>query len=97
VPQDAVTIRIKVTDPSAQRAARIANAVPERLGAVVESLSPQRDGRSSLRVTTVQAARAPQRPASPDPGAALLLGALGGAAVGLVVLGPVVLRHRRAA
>lgn len=83
VAPDSVVLDIAVSDPSPARAARIANAVQGRLGAVADSPGSSTTDRSEL--TSIEPAVAPRAPSSPSPSVDLLVGALGGAAVALLV------------
>ncbi len=59
IPDDTVLIELTVTDESRARAARIANAIAQRLVAVASELSPKRDDAGpEIRVTQVEVARA---------------------------------------
>lgn len=78
-----VVLTIDVVDPSAVQAARIANAVQERLGSTVGSLAPSVT--HAARVTAVQRAVPPTAPSSPSVPLDVVLGALGGAAVRLLM------------
>lgn len=82
-PVDTALLRIAVVDPSAAQAARIANAVQERLGSTVGSLAPSVT--HAARVTAVQRAVPPTAPSSPSVPLDVVLGALGGAAVRLLL------------
>jgi capsular polysaccharide biosynthesis protein len=77
---DAVVLEIDVTDPSAIQAARIANAVQDRLGRVVAPSAQQRTA-----VTAIQRAVPPAAPSTPDVPVDGVVGALGGAAAWLLV------------
>ncbi len=76
-------VTITVTDPSAERAASIANAIGASLAHVVteELEEPTPNGASPFRLETVQPATAPGRPASPR----LSVNVTGGFVVGLLV------------
>lgn len=82
-PIDSVIVTITVTDPSAERAASIANAIGASLAHVVteELEEPTPNGASPFRLETVQPATAPGRPASPR----LSVNVTGGFVVGLLV------------
>jgi polysaccharide biosynthesis transport protein len=80
---------ISVTDPSAKGAADVANAVSARLATVVPSLVPSSSKTgATVKVTSLQTAKAPKRPISPslalDAAVGLLLGFLAG--LGLAAL-----------
>jgi succinoglycan biosynthesis transport protein ExoP len=63
---DTVVVDISVNDPAPRRAAALANAVAQQLGATVEELAPQtEDGGPSVRATTVAPAVPPSSPQSP--------------------------------
>ena len=79
-PVDTAVLRIEVADPSPAQAARIANAVQDRLGRMVGSLAPSVT--HAARVSAVQRAVPPTAPSSPS---APVDGALGGAAVWLLL------------
>lgn len=79
-----VLITISVTDDSPVQAAGIAQAVGASLVNVVDSLEkPSSGGSSPVRLSIVTPANAPSEPSSPNVRLFLMLGALGGLAVGL--------------
>jgi capsular exopolysaccharide synthesis family protein len=79
-------IDIDVTDPDAERAAAIADAIAEELVRVGPSVTPASpDGVLSLRVTLAQQARVPANPENPRTAFNAGLGALMGLAFGLCV------------
>ncbi len=80
---DTVVLNIDVADPSPEQAARIANAVQDRLGRTVASLAPS--VRRSSEVTAIQRAVLPTSPSSPNLPLDGALGALGGAAAWLLL------------
>jgi polysaccharide biosynthesis transport protein len=89
VPLDTVILEITATDPDAQRAALIANAVGAQLAEIVGSLSPSRqDGSDAVRATTLAVAQVAAVPSSPNIplnlGVGLLLGLLLG--IGVAIL-----------
>lgn len=74
---------ITVKQSSARDAAAVANAVAEQLGTVVATLErPSGGGEASVRVSLARAADVPDSPVRPDPMVNLLLGLVGGLAVG---------------
>jgi succinoglycan biosynthesis transport protein ExoP len=75
-PDSQPLLRIEVTDASAARAARIANAVQDRFVAEVSTGSAK-----SLSLRSVQRATAPAAPAGPTTPVLVLIGALGGVLV----------------
>ncbi|MGV1037911.1 MAG: polysaccharide biosynthesis tyrosine autokinase [Candidatus Nanopelagicales bacterium] len=86
---ETVVLKILVSDPSAQAAADIANAVTTQLAKTVSSLSSGAHGSASqtggpltVKATTVAPATVPQSPSSPDWIRNLLAGLLGGAFIG---------------
>lgn len=89
IPLDTVLINIEVQDGSAERAARIANAVAFSLGAIVVDLETPLNGTTSpVKTNVVQRAETPQEPTQPRPllnsALGLLLGFAG--AIGIVLL-----------
>ena len=81
-PLDTVIIEVTVTDESAERSARIANAVAGGLADTVEDLAPQNAaGEPTVRAMTVASAEVPDEPAAPD----LLLDLAAGLLAGLVL------------
>jgi capsular exopolysaccharide synthesis family protein len=85
-----VLATITVTDPDADQAARIANAVASQLGTAIFSLSAGGAGSASaIQVTTISSAQIPRLPASPNVPLVLALGVVLG--VGLAVAAPVLL------
>lgn len=89
VPPETVIIEIAVTDPDAQQAARIANAIGAKVSEVAADLSPGRDGGgSAVRATTLAPALVPEAPSSPrvarNLGVAGILGLLLGLGVALL-------------
>ena len=90
-PPETVLMEVSARDASPARAARIADAVSEQLGAVIEDLETARGSEvSSVRVSLAQPATRPSAPSSPRVLLTLLLGAAVGLAAGLVTA---VLRH----
>jgi succinoglycan biosynthesis transport protein ExoP len=86
VPVGTVIVDVTVTDSSAGRSARLANAVVASLAKVVEDVAPKDDaGAATVVATTVAPARVPISPASPDVplsfGVALVLGLIAGLGV----------------
>lgn len=80
---DEVVIDIKVSNHSAALAAAISNTTAQRLSAAAEELTPDTtNATSGVKLTIVQAASTPQTPVSPLIAVNLLLGALGGVALG---------------
>lgn len=92
-PQDTALLDIDVTDASPARAARIANAVQQRLGTTAASLAPS--GEQHPALTAVQPAVPPTGPSSPNAPTDVVVGALGGAAVWLLVVLIAAIRRRR--
>jgi polysaccharide biosynthesis transport protein len=82
-PIDSVIVTISVTDTSAERSARIANAIGTSLSKVItdELEQPSPDGTSPFRIETIQPAATPTSPASPR----LSVNVLGGVVVGLML------------
>ena len=84
VPVDTVLIEIEVTDPSAQRAKEIADAVAVRFSAFVTELEARDDGTSSpVKVSRTREALLPTAPVSPRTPIYLALGLLAGLALGI--------------
>jgi capsular exopolysaccharide synthesis family protein len=85
-PLDTVLINISVTDTNPARAADVANAVAESLGAQVTLLEkPVGRQESSVNVSSTQAATAPTSPASPNTKIDLALGLLLGLGLGIAL------------
>lgn len=83
-PLNTVLVEITATDPSPERAARIADAVAFQLSQAADDLSPTGpDGDSAISVTTVAGAEPPLEPSSPQPVLNVGLGATLGLLVGL--------------
>lgn len=81
-PVDTVIVEVAVTDTSAVRSARIADAVVATLSRTVEGLAPEdAGGEPTVQATTVAPAEVPVRPASPN----TTLDALAGLVAGLVL------------
>ena len=83
---DTVVIGITVSDPSASRSARIANAISAALVAAARSVTPTDPTSRQAQSTLVQVARANAASAHTDLAAFVGLGALGGVVVVLIVL-----------
>jgi polysaccharide biosynthesis transport protein len=81
VEENTSIISVTATDPSADRAAEIANAVSESLVSEVEELASP-SGAATLTLTPVDVATAPAAPSSPSPLVAVVLGMLVGLCVG---------------
>ncbi|TFV52993.1 polysaccharide biosynthesis tyrosine autokinase [Blastococcus sp. TF02A-35] len=82
---DTVIVAITATDPSADRAAAIANAVATQLERAVLDLSPVgEDGSPSVRADTVAPASVPSAPVSPRTSLNLAVGQLAGLLAGCV-------------
>jgi non-specific protein-tyrosine kinase len=91
-PPETVLLQIAVTDANAERAARIADAVSLQLAKKIEGLeTPRGKAVSRVKVTLTKPAAVPVIPTSPRPLLNLAFGALGGAALGLLVA---LLRHQ---
>jgi polysaccharide biosynthesis transport protein len=81
---DTVNISITVTDPSAQRAAMIANAVTASFRTVIAKITKPDGGNSSpVSVSILQPATVPQVPASPNMKLDILIGLVVGLVVGI--------------
>ncbi len=77
-------ITVVVSNPNADSAASIANAIAESLATVVPKLEPEADdGSSPVRLSRVRDAQTPVAPSSPSVPLNLLLGALIGLAAGI--------------
>ncbi len=85
VPAKTVLIKVRATDPSARRAADIANATATHLGAMIEELESPSTGTTPVKITVVQQAIPPSQPYSPNIRLRLALGALLGLGLGLIV------------
>ncbi|WP_157683361.1 polysaccharide biosynthesis tyrosine autokinase [Microlunatus soli] len=80
-----VLITISATDPSADRAAAIANAVSDELGSTVSRLSPKSEsGRATVDYAIAGRAAAPLYPSSPRKKVDLGAGLLGGLIIGVL-------------
>jgi succinoglycan biosynthesis transport protein ExoP len=85
-PPGTSVLEITATDPSAARAAAIANAIVARLQSTVTALTPDSTAGSELvRVTQIDRAVPAPRPASPNLALFLLIGGLGGLLLAAVV------------
>jgi succinoglycan biosynthesis transport protein ExoP len=93
IPIDTVVLSIEVADPSPAQAARIADAVQDRLARTVHSLAPAVTHHSEL--VPIERAVPPTVPSSPSVPVDGVLGALGGAAVWLLMALVVAARRRR--
>ncbi len=79
-------ISITASDPDADRAASIANAVAESLSVAVPELEPAAsDGVSPVRLSRVKEAQPASKPSSPNIATNLGMGALGGLALGIAI------------
>jgi len=76
-PDEQPVLEIEVSDPSAAGAARIANAVQDRLVSEVSSLAPTSPGQTVV-LRSVRRATPPTAPAGPPALVLVLLGALAG-------------------
>ena len=84
VPVDTVIIEIAATDADPRQAARIANAIGERLTMVAEDLTPVReDGSETVRATTLATAQVPSVLSSPNIPKNLSLGLIVGLVLGI--------------
>ena len=84
-PPETVLLQVAVTDRNADRAARIADAISIQLAELIEALETPRERPVSLvKVSLTQPAEVPVRPSSPGLILTLILGAVAGAALGLV-------------
>ncbi|WP_051217936.1 polysaccharide biosynthesis tyrosine autokinase [Nocardioides insulae] len=90
-PPETVLLKVQVTDPDPEQAARMADAVSERLGEVIEELETAAGSTvPNVGVSLAQPAEVPTSPSSPRVLLNLLLGGALGLALGLVAA---VLRH----
>lgn len=98
---DTVIVEVTASDPSAERAADVANAVAKELGVAVRKLSPKdTKGRSTVDVSTIGAASTPVSPSAPKKKRNLVAGLFGGVFIGAalaVVMELLDTRIRRAA
>jgi capsular exopolysaccharide synthesis family protein len=86
VPTSTVIVEVTVTDGSAERSARLANAVTASLSDVVERIAPEDEaGDPTVRTTIVAPAEAPARPASPNVPLVLAAGLVLGLFAGLAL------------
>ncbi len=90
-PTDTVILEVSAQDPNGEQAARIANAIGQRLAAVASDLSPERqDGTQSVRATILAPAQVPLSPSSPQ----VLRNLAVGLALGLLLgIGVTILRR----
>ncbi|GAA4752513.1 polysaccharide biosynthesis tyrosine autokinase [Modestobacter marinus] len=86
-PVDTVIVEVAVTDTSAVRSARIADAVVDTLSRTVEELAPEdADGEPTVQATTVAPAEVPVRPAAPNTTLYALAGLVAGLVLGCALL-----------
>ena len=86
VPRQTLILEISVTDPDAQLATAIANAVGAEVAEAAADVSPERaDGTKAVEATILAAARVPTDPSSPNVPRNLVLGAFLGILLGLAV------------
>ena len=83
-PLQSSVLTISVLDQSPDVAAVIANAVSARLSDVSGELTTTANGTSPVKVTLIEPAIASQAPVSPNKPLYLLIGTVGGLALGLV-------------
>lgn len=81
-PLESSQIDILVTDPDAEQAAAIANAVADEFRRVVEQLESPADGDTPVSLTVTDPANTPASPISPQPALFLGLGLVVGLALG---------------
>jgi capsular polysaccharide biosynthesis protein len=81
-PLETSQIDIAVTGPDAAEAARVADAVAEEFGTVVEQLERPAGGTSPVDLTVTNPATVPTTPAAPQTGLLLALGLVVGLALG---------------
>jgi capsular exopolysaccharide synthesis family protein len=86
IPLDTTVLSIAVQDPSAQRAADIANAVSDSLKAAVAQISPATSRSADVTVTRIQPATVPGSPISPKVALDAALGLLVGLVLGFGVV-----------
>ena len=90
-PADSVLLKVSVKDSDRERAAATADEVSKQLGLLIEELeTPRGRAASWVKVTLTQPAEVPLLPSSPRVFLNLLLGLIGGAALGLLIS---LLRH----
>lgn len=83
---ETVLLNVSVTDPDAEVAMRLANAVSERLGEVIEELEvAQGTEVSNVKVSLTTPAEMPAEPSSPKVLLNLLMGTVVGLSVGFVL------------
>lgn len=83
-PLDSVVIEISATSRSPRLAEKITEAVMNSLSTVVsEDVAPQADGESTVRLTVIQNSDEPKFPFAPSTRNYVLLGGLGGLALGI--------------
>ena len=81
---DTVLIDVAVTDPSADRAQRVAEAVGSEFPALVEELeTPRSGGASPVKVTVTETPEVPLAPSSPQPVRNVALGSVVGLLLGV--------------
>jgi len=83
-PLNTVLIDVTVSDPNAQRAADIANAIGNQFSATASSLESS-GGNSTVKVSMVKSAIAPTNPSSPKKSLNLLLGLILGFGIGIAL------------
>ena len=83
-PLNTVLIDVTVSDPNAQRAADIANAIGNQFSATASSLESS-GGNSTVKVSMVKSAIAPTKPSSPKKSLNLLLGLILGFGIGIAL------------
>ncbi|SDF11947.1 Capsular polysaccharide biosynthesis protein [Blastococcus fimeti] len=81
-PLESSQIDILVTDPDAEQAAAIANAVADEFRRVVEQLETPSEGEAPVSLTVTDPANTPSSPVSPQPALFLGLGLVVGLALG---------------
>jgi len=87
VPLNTSIISISATDPSAERAAVIANGVAASLSKSIIRLVPQRNGRDPVEVESVERADVPQAPSGTPIALLTLVGGLVALVIALLLLG----------
>ena len=83
---DTVLMRVSVTDTDAQTAAAVADAVVNRLSAVVPEVEPaQADGAPAISIVITDPAEVPSEPSSPRLLLNLALAGVAGIAIGVAL------------
>ncbi len=83
-PLNTTVINVTTTDTDPVQAQRISGAIIDSLISQVKTVSPQVAGKQIIRVETISQASLPTIPSAPNTALALILGAVGGLAIGVL-------------